>query len=434
MLSFSFLLWTSFAPGPALAGPCPANRAVLTCNSPTQHTQVAPQLLSPLPNPPSDYGTCGAGHDYDQSQDVWTFTCGREAEVSVELSDLSCNVDLFVLQGVACDNTMCLSASTNGATSAERAAFSCVPGELYSLVVERYDAAPSAGAQCNVFDAFEYSLNVDCAEECTDGIDNDADGLVDCHDADCPACFEECTDGIDNDFDGLADCDDAECARYPHCCDRDGDGYASATSICGGDDCNDDPDDGAAINPGAQEQIGNGTDDDCDGLEICYEDQDGDGWGAQQIATSSLNCDGVGVAARTGDCDDTSADVSPDALDVAGDGIDQDCDGVDASFQILGMVPGRAGRLNQIRVEGATPRAVVHVVGSTQPGTTSVPGCPTSVSLATPVVLDTVRANRLGIADLFVHAPTAASGRTIYLQAVESSSCTVSDRFEITLP
>jgi Tol biopolymer transport system component len=66
------------------------------------------------------------------------------------------------------------------------------------------------------------------AEHCTDGIDNDGDGLVDCDDSeDCghdPACTEPpsdpeiCDDGIDNDGDGLTDClDRLDCRQHPVC-------------------------------------------------------------------------------------------------------------------------------------------------------------------------------------------------------------------------
>ena len=72
--------------------------------------------------------------------------------------------------------------------------------------------------------------NTDTA--CSDGIDNDGDGYVDCNDYDCsrnPAvsvCGPQptpentdtaCSDGIDNDGDGLVDCDDSECANAPLC-------------------------------------------------------------------------------------------------------------------------------------------------------------------------------------------------------------------------
>ena len=67
----------------------------------------------------------------------------------------------------------------------------------------------------------------DSGAACTNGVDDDGDGLVDCDDADClasPACSwrqsEErgrsaCGDGVDNDGDGRVDCLDADCLRHP---------------------------------------------------------------------------------------------------------------------------------------------------------------------------------------------------------------------------
>ena len=57
--------------------------------------------------------------------------------------------------------------------------------------------------------------------DCDDAFDNDADGLVDCSDADCagnPACgtFEVCGDCVDNDGDGLVDYQDPDCCAAPH--------------------------------------------------------------------------------------------------------------------------------------------------------------------------------------------------------------------------
>lgn len=59
-----------------------------------------------------------------------------------------------------------------------------------------------------------------------DGVDQDCDGsdLVDCNDAACsadPSCqtggTEDCKDGIDNDGDGQTDCADNECSSEPSC-------------------------------------------------------------------------------------------------------------------------------------------------------------------------------------------------------------------------
>ena len=61
---------------------------------------------------------------------------------------------------------------------------------------------------------------------CSDGVDNDEDGLTDCDDDDCDAdavCDAEegepeiCDDGVDNDLDGQADCEDSDCADVAPC-------------------------------------------------------------------------------------------------------------------------------------------------------------------------------------------------------------------------
>ncbi|MGE4618459.1 MAG: dockerin type I repeat-containing protein [Planctomycetota bacterium] len=60
-------------------------------------------------------------------------------------------------------------------------------------------------------------------ENCTNGTDDDGDGLIDCEDADCdldPSCItppENCNNGTDDDGDGLADCNDPDCAADPNC-------------------------------------------------------------------------------------------------------------------------------------------------------------------------------------------------------------------------
>jgi hypothetical protein len=63
-------------------------------------------------------------------------------------------------------------------------------------------------------------------EMCKDELDNDKDGLVDCSDDDCfiiDYCIPTedtsrlCNDGEDNDDDGLVDCDDPDCADFNIC-------------------------------------------------------------------------------------------------------------------------------------------------------------------------------------------------------------------------
>jgi len=163
-----------------------------------------------------------------------------------------------------------------------------------------------------------------CTDADGDGfaVEGGACGPVDCDDTNPnvnPAAPEICTDGIDNDCDGLIDAQDPSavgCA--PSCTDADGDGFAVEGGNCGPVDCDDtDP----AINPGAMEVCGDGIDNDCDGMvdEGCQPtcpDMDGDGF--------------MEAACGGSDCNDADPTIHPGAMEICGNGVDEDCDGRDA--------------------------------------------------------------------------------------------------------
>lgn len=92
--------------------------------------------------------------------------------------------------------------------------------------------------------------------------------------------------------------------------DADADGYDVVAA--GGDDCNDEDDE---INPGAEEEWYDGTDQDCDGLNDF--DRDGDGYEAETDDHHPTSPD----------CIDSNPDIHPGAQDTPYDGIDTDCAG-----------------------------------------------------------------------------------------------------------
>ncbi len=165
----------------------------------------------------------------------------------------------------------------------------------------------------------------------------------DCDDSDAavfPGATELCN-GADDDCDGTVDEDDAADATTWYS-DADGDGYglvgtgvASCTqpSLTAADDTDCDDTD-AAVNPGATEIPGDGIESDCDGLELCYQDLDGDAYGTSTtIASGDTDCIDPTEAYVDGDCDDGDAFRFPGATEAVADGVDQDCDGLELCYQ-----------------------------------------------------------------------------------------------------
>jgi len=152
-----------------------------------------------------------------------------------------------------------------------------------------------------------------CPDRDGDGHTDAACGGDDCDDGDSaiyPGVAEVCTDGVDNNCNGQVDCSEAICASDPTCAscaaaDQDLDGYSTLGGACGLVDCDDsDPN----VHPGATE-VCDGKDTNCDGVQ----------W------QSDHDLDGDGVASCAGDCDDNDPNVYPGATEVC-NGVDDDCD------------------------------------------------------------------------------------------------------------
>ncbi len=160
---------------------------------------------------------------------------------------------------------------------------------------------------------------------------------TDCDDADPdvhPFALDPPDDGVDQD---CTESDAVSCFL-----DQDGDGWGAAWLVgeehCDqpgqvdvGGDCNDLL---PSVHPGAPETLSDGIDQDCDGSDAiaCFVDADGDGYGGgSPLATPWLLCTSPGHSAFGGDCNDSTATISPAAFDAPDDGVDQDCNGIDAA-------------------------------------------------------------------------------------------------------
>jgi hypothetical protein len=173
-------------------------------------------------------------------------------------------------------------------------------------------------------------------------VDGDGDGYdlpTDCDDTNSaiyPGAIETPGDGIDQNCDNkelcfidadhdhygasgfvLSDAGDLTCSQA---------GVAPNNADC--DDSN------PAIHPDATEVLADGIDENCDGHEVCYADDDHDGFGSA-VVRDSLDTDCVpnspaeGISANFLDCDDANAARNPAASEVCdADGVDEDCDGL----------------------------------------------------------------------------------------------------------
>ena len=160
------------------------------------------------------------------------------------------------------------------------------------------------------------------------------DAGTDCDDGDTgfyPGAPDDVGDGDDQSCDGIDGTD------------ADGDGEASQASR--GDDCDDaDP----TVNTSATDQPGDRFDENCSGTVVCYVDGDSDGFGNPAVTTESTYTATGGVADDTGnpcgsttsdafdddgeDCNDSYASINPDGTEVAASGFDEDCDGFEACY------------------------------------------------------------------------------------------------------
>ncbi len=242
-----------------------------------------------------------------------------------------------------------------------------MPNGEHFLRAIAHDAAGNAGMSARVQVTVDNSVPCDCPPDCsepansetpggscTDGLDNDCDGVVDCDDPDCDsdaACFmpgcgngaceadenvcscsedcgsapsaeSSCENGVDDDCDGAVDCADADCTSDAACSvEPCGDGACDSAS--GENACTCPADCGS---PRATERkCSDHTDDDCDGAVDCADSDC-----ASDAACSVEPCgDGVCDSASGEDGCTCPEDCGspPSSERKCTDGMDDDCDG-----------------------------------------------------------------------------------------------------------
>jgi hypothetical protein len=208
-------------------------------------------------------------------------------------------------------------------------------------------------------------------------------GELDCVDANVainPGVNENCDTDYDDDCDG----DDNDIGAdncSPHFYDDDRDGYGSiakaASCTCGlapwdastSDDCDDTK---VSVHPNAIELVGNETDEDCDGQEICYLDADGDLFRTNEpettISADSDCSDGseAGVLETDGDCDDADVAINPIADEDCNNGIDENCDASSNDCPSLGELS--IEKVAESSLDGAAASGFGHTIATGELG------------------------------------------------------------------
>ncbi|MCB9653367.1 MAG: putative metal-binding motif-containing protein [Deltaproteobacteria bacterium] len=358
------------------------------------------------------------------------------------------------------DDDGCCAAGCNS-TNDNDCSVSCGNGVLEAG--ETCDPPGSCPTACDDQDACTTDTLVgsvdQCSAECsfsaiTQCIDDDgccAPGCSSVNDNDCP---ESCGNGV---LEAGETCDPP--GSCPTTCD-DQDACTVDTLVGSADQCN------AECSFSAITQCVNGdgccapgcdssTDDDCAPTETpTCDDQDGDGFGVSA----------EGCAHTEIDCDDAQQDVHPGAAEVCNN-LDDNCDGQvdegtnlkddEANCGACGNVcasaevciegqctenaltlsppdPGNAGSRSIIVVQGATPGGYVELAYGFKLGESTVRRCPEVNFGIRRTWVTTARADDNGIARFRIRVARWAAGLTIYLQAADRSTCSLTEVLEHT--
>ncbi|MDG1484073.1 MAG: hypothetical protein P8R54_31060 [Myxococcota bacterium] len=200
-------------------------RSALTCSSVIQD-----ELTDETPNRLTGPYVCPKELHQRGGEHIYSFRCQQSGPVNLLISDLECDLDIYVLDDTCDTRRGCVGESVAASNASDRVRFDCRAGQQYFIAIEGYGFQGFIGRCGRRNSSGRYTLQFDvsdvtggCQEHCSDGADNDNDGQIDCDDTDCTS-EESCLmlSGLTLDTSGLptscavgADCAGTVALRLP---------------------------------------------------------------------------------------------------------------------------------------------------------------------------------------------------------------------------
>ena len=129
-------------------------------------TDVTGQVMAARPSLLGNY-SCGvpfAGLPQGEPEDVYEFTCEINGDVTVLLTNMDCNLDIYVLDNTCQPGAGCLEGETSAFSIDDSVTFSCISGVTYAIIIEGRGfgggCTPSGG---------NYNLDVEVGAWCRSG-------------------------------------------------------------------------------------------------------------------------------------------------------------------------------------------------------------------------------------------------------------------------
>ncbi len=161
----------------ACVGPCtPPVTTTLGCGETTSGTNSGPQSTDLV-----DSYACNLTDTYPAPERAFLFTAPYDGTLTAALTDETAETDVLIVEaaGGLCSPDQCVAWDYSNAST------HVVAGQDYWVIVDGYGG-----------DVGSWTLSLDCVADaevsCTDGIDEDQDGVTDCADPDCFGASPDC--------------------------------------------------------------------------------------------------------------------------------------------------------------------------------------------------------------------------------------------------